>query len=107
MDVQAHACDAIVKNRASVMGGPETAFQSRSIRWSATCASCWDVTCSGAISANGSRTKARSAMSKLFREEPDVREVIKMKAIYELLETITDKCEDVANVIEGIVLENS
>ncbi len=49
----------------------------------------------------------RSAMSKLFREEPDVREVIKMKAIYELLETITDKCEDVANVIEGIILENS
>ena len=49
----------------------------------------------------------RSAMSKLFREEPDVREVIKLKAIYELLETITDKCEDVANVIEGIVLENS
>jgi uncharacterized protein Yka (UPF0111/DUF47 family) len=49
----------------------------------------------------------RSAMSKLFREEPDVREVIKLKAIYELLETITDKCEDVANQIEGIVLENS
>jgi predicted phosphate transport protein (TIGR00153 family) len=49
----------------------------------------------------------RSAMSKLFREEPDVREVIKLKAIYELLETITDKCEDVANLIEGIILENS
>ena len=49
----------------------------------------------------------RSAMSKLFREEPDVREVIKLKAIYELLETITDKCEDVANQIEGIALENS
>jgi uncharacterized protein len=49
----------------------------------------------------------RAAMSKLFREEPDVREVIKLKAIYELLETITDKCEDVANLIEGIVLENS
>jgi len=49
----------------------------------------------------------RSAMSRLFREEPDVREVIKLKAIYELLETITDKCEDVANVIEGIILENS
>ena len=49
----------------------------------------------------------RAAMSKLFREEPDVREVIKLKAIYELLETITDKCEDVANQIEGIVLENS
>jgi len=49
----------------------------------------------------------RSAMSKLFRDEPDVREVLKLKAIYELLETITDKCEDVANVIEGIILENS
>ncbi len=49
----------------------------------------------------------RSALSKLFRSEPDVREVIKLKAIYELLETITDKCDDVANVIEGIVLENS
>ncbi|MFZ2739383.1 MAG: DUF47 domain-containing protein [Burkholderiaceae bacterium] len=49
----------------------------------------------------------RAAMSKLFREEADVREVIKLKAIYELLETVTDKCEDVANVIEGIVLESS
>ena len=49
----------------------------------------------------------RSAMSKLFREEPDVREVIKLKAIYVLLETITDKSEDDANVIEGIILENS
>ena len=48
-----------------------------------------------------------SSIIKLFREEPDVREVIKLKAIYELLETITDKCEDVANQIEGIVLENS
>ena len=49
----------------------------------------------------------RSALSKLFREEPDVRELIKLKAIYEQLESITDRCEDVANLIEGIVLENS
>lgn len=49
----------------------------------------------------------RSAMSKLFREEPDVRELIKLKAIYELLESISDRCEDVANLIEGVVLENS
>jgi uncharacterized protein len=49
----------------------------------------------------------RAAMSRLFREEPDVREVLKLKAVYELLETVTDKCEDVANVIEGIVLEHS
>lgn len=49
----------------------------------------------------------RRAMSKLFREEPDVRELIKYKAIYELLEVVTDRCEDVANIIEGIILENS
>jgi predicted phosphate transport protein (TIGR00153 family) len=49
----------------------------------------------------------RSAMSKLFREETDVRELIKLKAIYELLESITDRCEDAANLIEGVVLENS
>jgi predicted phosphate transport protein (TIGR00153 family) len=49
----------------------------------------------------------RSGMSKLFREESDVRQLIKIKAIYELLETVTDRCEDVANLIEGIVLENS
>jgi predicted phosphate transport protein (TIGR00153 family) len=49
----------------------------------------------------------RSAMSKLFRDEPDVRELIKLKAIYELLETISDRCEDVANLIEGVVLKNA
>jgi predicted phosphate transport protein (TIGR00153 family) len=49
----------------------------------------------------------RAAMSRLFREERDIRELIKLKAIYELLESVTDKCEDVANLIEGIVLENS
>ncbi|MDD5177619.1 MAG: DUF47 family protein [Sterolibacterium sp.] len=49
----------------------------------------------------------RSAVSKLFRNEPDVRQLIKFKGIYEMLETVTDRCEDVANIIEGIVLENS
>ena len=49
----------------------------------------------------------RGAISKLFREEENVKTLIKLKAIYELLETITDKCEDVANIIEGIVLENA
>jgi predicted phosphate transport protein (TIGR00153 family) len=49
----------------------------------------------------------RTAMSKLFREEPDVRELIKLKTIYEQLEAISDRCEDVANMIEGVVLENS
>jgi predicted phosphate transport protein (TIGR00153 family) len=49
----------------------------------------------------------RSALSRLFREEQDVRELIKMKEIYELLEAITDRCLDVANLAEGISLENS
>ena len=49
----------------------------------------------------------RSAMSRLFRDEIDTRELIKLKAIYEHLETISDRCEDVANLIEGVVLENS
>ena len=49
----------------------------------------------------------RGAMSKLFRDEPDVKNLIKLRTIYELLETISDRCEDVANIIEGIVLENS
>ncbi len=49
----------------------------------------------------------RSAMSRLFREEENTRELIKLKAIYEHLESISDRCEDVANLVEGIVLENS
>ena len=49
----------------------------------------------------------RSAVSRLFREEQDTREVIKMKAIYELLEAITDRCLDVANLAEAITLENA
>lgn len=49
----------------------------------------------------------RAAMSKLFRDEPNVRILIKLKAIYEILETVTDRCEDVANIIEGIIVENA
>lgn len=52
-------------------------------------------------------TVLHEAMSRLFREETDVRELIKLKAIYEILETVTDRCDDVANIIESIVLENS
>ena len=48
----------------------------------------------------------QAAISRLFREEQDVRQLIKLKAIYELLELTTDKCQDVALVIEGVVLEN-
>ena len=48
----------------------------------------------------------RTAMAKLFREEPDVKHLFKMKEIYQLLESVTDRCQDVANIIEGIVLES-
>ncbi|MBI3543723.1 MAG: DUF47 domain-containing protein [Deltaproteobacteria bacterium] len=47
----------------------------------------------------------RASMAKLFKEENDVKKLIKLKEVYELLETVTDRCEDVANIIEGIVLE--
>ena len=49
----------------------------------------------------------RAAISKLFREEADTRVLIKLKAVYELLEAATDRCQDVANVIESLVLENA
>ena len=49
----------------------------------------------------------RTGITKLFRDDVDVRLLIKMKGIYELLESVTDRCEDVANIIEGIILENS
>ncbi|MFO7275602.1 MAG: DUF47 family protein [Pseudomonadota bacterium] len=49
----------------------------------------------------------RVAISKLFREESDVRQIIKLETIYQLLESATDQCEDVANIIEGVVLENA
>jgi predicted phosphate transport protein (TIGR00153 family) len=49
----------------------------------------------------------RGSLAKLFREEKDPIAVMKWKEIYELLETATDRGEDVANIIEGVVLENS
>lgn len=49
----------------------------------------------------------RNSLASLFKEEKDPIAIIKWKEVYELLETATDRCEDVANIIEGIVLENS
>ena len=49
----------------------------------------------------------RAALSKLFRDENDIKQVIKLRVIYDLLESITDRCEDVANVVEGIALKNT
>jgi hypothetical protein len=47
----------------------------------------------------------RSAMARLFREEADARELVKLKAVYELLEGLTDRCKDAAHRIESLVLK--
>lgn len=47
----------------------------------------------------------REGISHLFREEPDVRELIKRKAIYEHLEAVSDRCEDVADLVQALVLQ--
>jgi len=52
------------------------------------------------------RIKAAS-VARLFREERDPITVLKWHEIYQALENVTDACEDVANVIEGIVLEHA
>ena len=49
----------------------------------------------------------RQAISNLFDREKDPIKLIKEKEILEMLESATDRCEDVANVIEGIVLKNA
>jgi uncharacterized protein Yka (UPF0111/DUF47 family) len=49
----------------------------------------------------------RSAVARLFREEKNPFELVKWKDIFEYLERATDCCEDVANITEGIVLENT
>jgi uncharacterized protein Yka (UPF0111/DUF47 family) len=49
----------------------------------------------------------RSGLGKLFKSGADPLTVIKWKEIYDFIETATDKCNDVANVIEGVVLEHS
>jgi predicted phosphate transport protein (TIGR00153 family) len=47
----------------------------------------------------------RESLAALFEEQADPIEVIKWKEIYETMEIVTDRCEDVANVIEGIILK--
>ena len=49
----------------------------------------------------------RDALAALFENGHDPVTIIKWKDIYQDLETATDRCEDVANVIEGIVLKNA
>lgn len=60
----------------------------------------------GVIESQADQVK-RAAMSRLFVEENDMRELVKYKAVYELLESVTDRCKEVASIVEGVVLENS
>jgi predicted phosphate transport protein (TIGR00153 family) len=47
------------------------------------------------------------AIARLFAESTEALELIKMKEVLSNLETATDKCEDVANVLESILVKNS
>ncbi|GAB4056810.1 DUF47 domain-containing protein [Uliginosibacterium sediminicola] len=49
----------------------------------------------------------RTAISELFRKETDALKVMKLSAIYQVLEKITDCCKDVAKRVESIVLESA
>jgi predicted phosphate transport protein (TIGR00153 family) len=49
----------------------------------------------------------RIAISKLFDDEKDPIQILKWKEIYENLEEATDRCEDVGNIIEGVVIKNT
>ena len=49
----------------------------------------------------------RSAMAELFDDSTDMASVIKWREIYEHMEAATDKCEDVANVLEGVALKHA
>ena len=50
---------------------------------------------------------ARAAIARLFEGGHGPIEVIKWKEIYETMETATDRCEDAANIMEGIFLKNA
>jgi predicted phosphate transport protein (TIGR00153 family) len=54
---------------------------------------------------NSADNLLRDSLAALFEEQADPIEVIKWKEIYETMETVTDRCEDVVNVIEGIILK--
>jgi uncharacterized protein len=56
---------------------------------------------------NEADTLLRVAVGKLFKTEKDPLQVMKWKELYEGLEEATDRCEDVANLVEGIVLEHA
>lgn len=49
----------------------------------------------------------RRALAHLFKEKLDPMDVMRWRDVLEAMETATDRCEDVANIVEGIVLEHA
>ena len=49
----------------------------------------------------------RKTVAELFKNETNAIEVIKWKEIYQILENTIDKCEKIANTIEGVVIKNA
>ena len=49
----------------------------------------------------------RAAMAELFDDSTDVTHIIKWREIYEHMESATDRCEDVADVLEGVALKHA
>ena len=49
----------------------------------------------------------RSALAELFSDSSEIADVIKWREIYEHMESATDRCEDVANVLEGVALKHA
>jgi hypothetical protein len=49
----------------------------------------------------------RSALAELFADSTDITHIIKWREIYEHMESATDRCEDVANVLEGVAAKNA
>jgi predicted phosphate transport protein (TIGR00153 family) len=56
---------------------------------------------------NESDRLCRTLIAQLFDEEKDPVQIIKWKEIFEVIETAVDKCEDVANVVEGVILKSA
>ena len=49
----------------------------------------------------------RTALADLFHDHVDLADVIKWREIYEHMETATDRCEDIANVLEGVTIKRA
>ena len=49
----------------------------------------------------------RAALTELFHDQVDLADVIKWREIYEHMETATDRCEDIANVLEGVMIKRA